>query len=102
MVKNIIKNGTDLLFRRQTNILSAATVIAIAVLLSRVLGLVKYRLLTDRFSVGDIGIFLAAFRLPNTIFDIIVMGALTTAFIPVFTSINETAKHFLSDFSGKK
>lgn len=86
MVKDLIKNGKDLLFRRQTNILSAATVIAAAVLLSRLLGLLKYRLLTDRFSVSDIGIFITAFRLPNTVFDLIVMGALTTAFIPVFTS----------------
>lgn len=86
MVKNIINKGTDLLFRRQTSILSAASIIAAAVLLSRILGLFKYRLLTDRFSVADIGIFITAFRLPNTIFDLIVMGALTTAFIPIFTS----------------
>ena len=76
----------NLLYRRQTNILSAAVVIAGAVLLSRILGLFKYRLLTSLFSVSDIGIFITAFRLPNTVFDLIVMGALTTAFIPVFTS----------------
>lgn len=86
MVKNIIRNGTDLLFRRQTNILSAATVIAVAVMASRVLGLLKYRLLTSHFTVSEIGVFIASFRLPNTIFDLVVMGALTTAFIPVFTS----------------
>lgn len=85
MVKNILKNSTDLLFRKQTNILSAATVIALTVLFSRFLGLIKLRLLTDYFSVSDLGVFWAAFRLPNTIFDIIVMGALTAAFIPVFT-----------------
>ncbi len=76
----------DLLTRRQTNILSAASVIALAVLVSRILGLFKYRLLTDSFSVSEIGIFITAFRLPNTVFDLIVMGALTTAFIPIFTS----------------
>lgn len=76
----------DWLLRRQTSILSAAAVIAGTVLCSRLLGLIKYRLLTDRFSVSDIGVFIAAFRLPNTVFDLIVMGALTTAFIPVFTS----------------
>lgn len=79
----------DLLFRRQTNILSAATIIAAAVLLSRILGLIKYRLLlTDRFGFtpSDIGVFLAAFKLPNILFDLIVMGALTTTFIPIFTS----------------
>lgn len=79
----------NFLFRRQTNILSAASVIAAAVLLSRLLGLVKYRLLLTShfgFTPSDIGVFLAAFKLPNFLFDLIVTGALTTAFIPVFTS----------------
>lgn len=85
-MKNLFKNGADLLFRKQTNILSAAAVIAVAVLLSRILGLLKYRLLTSSFTVSEIGVFIASFRLPNTIFDLVVMGALTSAFIPVFTS----------------
>ncbi len=79
----------SLLYRRQTSILSAASVIAAMVLLSRLLGLVKYRLLlTSRFGFtpSDVGVFLTAFKLPNFLFDLIVMGALTTAFIPVFTS----------------
>ncbi len=83
----------DLLFRKQTNILSAATVIAVAVLLSRILGLLKYRLLTSHFTVSEIGVFIASFRLPNTIFDLVVMGALTTAFIPVFTSYISREKY---------
>lgn len=86
MVKNFLKNSTDFLFKKQTNILSAAVILSTAVMASRVLGLLKYRLLTDRFSVSDIGIFIAAFRLPNTIFDLVVMGVLTTTFIPIFTS----------------
>ncbi|KKU92315.1 MAG: Virulence factor MviN [Microgenomates group bacterium GW2011_GWA1_48_10] len=86
MVKNLIKNGADLLFRKQTNILSAASVIAAAFLLARLLGLIKYRLLFSVFSVKEVGLFLAAFKLPSLVFDVIVMGALTSAFIPVFTS----------------
>lgn len=86
MVKALFRNGTDIFFRRQTNILSAATVIAFAVLISRILGLVKYRFLTAQFTPSEIGVFLAAFKLPNVLFDLIVMGAMTTAFIPVFTS----------------
>lgn len=97
MVKNFLRNGTDLLFRRQTNILSAAAVIAVAVLASRVLGLLKYRLLTANFTVSEIGVFIASFRLPNTIFDLVVMGALTTAFIPVFTSYISRDKYHDAD-----
>lgn len=64
-----------------------------AVLLSRILGLLKYRLLTSHFTVSEIGVFIASFRLPNTIFDLVVMGALTTAFIPVFTSYISREKY---------
>ncbi|MEK7127208.1 MAG: murein biosynthesis integral membrane protein MurJ [Patescibacteria group bacterium] len=76
----------NLLFLRQTNILSAAAVIAVAVLGSRVLGLVRDRLLTQ-FPVAQLDIYFAAFRLPDFIFQILVMGALTTAFIPVITEL---------------
>lgn len=88
---------SDFLFKKQTSILSAATVIAAAVLASRILGLFKYRLLTERFNVSEIGVFITAFRLPNTVFDLIVMGALTTAFIPVFTSHLARGKHEEAD-----
>ncbi|MBI3955861.1 murein biosynthesis integral membrane protein MurJ [Candidatus Gottesmanbacteria bacterium] len=71
--------------RRQTSIGSAALVLASMVLASRFLGLIRDRLLAARFSADELGIYFAAFRLPNLLFELLVMGALTTAFIPVFT-----------------
>lgn len=52
---------------------------------SRLLGLVRDRLLAARFSPDELGVYLAAFRLPNLLFELLVMGALTSAFIPVYT-----------------
>ena len=52
---------------------------------SRVLGLVRDRLLAARFSPDELGVYLAAFRMPNFLFELLVMGALTSAFIPVYT-----------------
>lgn len=86
MVKTLFKQSRDALFSQQANILTAAGLIAITILISRVLGLFKYRILTSYFTVSEIGIFLAAFRLPNFLFDLIVIGSLTTAFIPIYTS----------------
>lgn len=87
MVNNLIKNGKDLLFRRQTNILSAASVVAAAVLAAKALGLARYWLLTVYVHpIADLDIFFAAFRIPDFIFQILVMGTLTTAFIPVIAS----------------
>lgn len=61
-----------------------------AVLLSRVLGLVRDWLLATRFTPSQLGIYIAAFRIPNMIFELLVMGALSSAFIPVFTAHLDT------------
>ncbi|MBI3342712.1 murein biosynthesis integral membrane protein MurJ, partial [Candidatus Gottesmanbacteria bacterium] len=71
--------------RQQTSIGSAALVLASMVATSRLLGLIRDRLLAARFSADELGVYFAAFRLPNLLFELLVMGALTTAFIPVFT-----------------
>ncbi len=70
---------------RQTSILDAAMAIMIMVSTSRALGLLRTRMLNARFSPDELGVYLAAFRIPNFIFDLLVMGALVVAFIPVFT-----------------
>ncbi len=64
---------------------SAVTVLIIMVFASRVLGLLRDRMLAARFSPDELGVYLAAFRLPNLLFELLVMGALTSAFIPVYT-----------------
>jgi len=71
--------------KKQTTVGSAAMVLAFMVLLSRVLGLVRDRLLSTYFAPEELGVYFAAFRIPNVIFELLVMGALTAAFIPVYT-----------------
>lgn len=60
-------------------------------MLSKVLGLIRDRLLAHVFAPDKIDIFWAAFRLPDLIFQIIILGALSVAFIPVFTEILENS-----------
>lgn len=81
----MVKNLLSLLYTRQTSILSSAVIIMTTVMLSKILGLVRDRLLAHVFSPDKIDIFWAAFRLPDSIFQIIILGALSVAFIPVFT-----------------
>lgn len=71
--------------RKQGSVRSAALVLMVMVMTSRVLGLVRDRLLSARFTPDSLGVYFAAFRLPNLIFELLVTGALTAAFIPVFT-----------------
>ncbi|MBI4990842.1 murein biosynthesis integral membrane protein MurJ [Candidatus Gottesmanbacteria bacterium] len=89
MVK-LFKHTLNLLSRRQTSIFSAASIIMFTVALSRILGLLRDRLLAGSFTPTELGVYYAAFRIPNMIFELLVMGALATAFIPVFTAYLDT------------
>ena len=71
--------------KKQSSVRSAATILITMVFASRVLGLIRDRLLAARFSPDELGVYLAAFRMPNLLFELLVMGALTSAFIPVYT-----------------
>ena len=87
MVKTLLKNSAGILFRKQTSILSAAGVIGITYFLSAILGLLRDRLLAGRFPPHTLGIYWAADRLPSFIFNLVVIGALSSSFIPVFTRV---------------
>jgi putative peptidoglycan lipid II flippase len=86
MPKDLFKRGLSLLFKRQSNILSAAFVIMATIIFSQVLGLIRQRLLVSIFGASNtLGIYLASTRLPDFLFQILIAGALSSAFIPVFS-----------------
>ncbi len=80
-----MKRVLQLFTKKQTTVGSAAAVLATMVLTSRLLGLIRDRLLNARFTTEQLGPYWAAFRIPNLVFELLVMGALTSAFVPVFT-----------------
>lgn len=86
-MKNFFEKGQNLLGRKQGSILSAAFVILGLIAISRVLGLIRQRIFVHFFTPGELDIYLAALRIPETFFEILVAGSLASAFIPVFTSI---------------
>lgn len=78
------------LFRKQKTILSAAFLIMGLSLASRILGLVRDRLLAAYFGSGpDLAAYLAAFRLPDFIFQVLIFGTITVSFIPIFTDLSQ-------------
>lgn len=85
MVSKIFDKGKKILFSQQSSVLSAATIIMLMVIASRVLGLVRQRTLAHFFTANDLSLFFAAFRLPDLIFEVLVFGTFASAFIPVFT-----------------
>ncbi len=78
----------SLLKRQINNITVAAALVAMSSLASRFLGLLRDRILAGQFGAGrSLDIYYAAFRVPDLVFNIIVLGALSAGFIPIFTSV---------------
>jgi len=86
MPKDFFKRSVNLLLKQQSNILSAAVVIMATIIFSQILGLIRQRLLVSIFGASDtLGVYLASTRLPDFLFQLIIAGALSSAFIPVFS-----------------
>ncbi|MEW6610565.1 MAG: murein biosynthesis integral membrane protein MurJ [Patescibacteria group bacterium] len=67
-----------------------AFIISVFAVLSRVVGLVRERLLASTYGAGPVtDAYFAAFKIPDFIFTILVLGALSAAFIPVFIKVRE-------------
>ncbi len=80
----LIGKTKQLLFAKQTSIISSTLLIAAMVIISRAFGFLRYRTLTAYFTKEQLDIYFAAFRIPDLIFEILITGALTTSFIPFF------------------
>src|SRR5436309_15263526 len=64
----------------------APGIVGIAILCSRILGLIREMVFAGLFGAGrNLDAFLMAFRLPNLLRDLFAEGALSTAFITTFS-----------------
>ena len=74
------------LFHSQAKTVSfAALILGASALISRLLGLVRDRLLAGTFGAGQtLDIYFAAFRIPDFVYSILIMGGVTAIFLPVF------------------
>jgi len=86
MLKKIFSKSTK-------TISSAAILVAFFSVLSRFLGIIRDKILASEFGAGaTLDAYFAAFRVPDLLFNLIVLGALSAGFIPVFTK-------YIKDFS---
>ncbi|GAV22036.1 murein biosynthesis integral membrane protein MurJ [Carboxydothermus pertinax] len=69
------------------NVAKAAGIILVMGILSRILGFVREQLLAVKFGATGISdAYVAAFTIPDFLYNLLVGGALSAAFIPVFSS----------------
>jgi putative peptidoglycan lipid II flippase len=73
------------------NVVRSAGVVSIAVAMSRVTGLVRESIMARLFGAGLIyDAFMLGFRIPNLTRDLFAEGALSSAFVPIFTDYLST------------
>lgn len=98
----MVKSLLSLLASRQNNILTGATILMVTIFAAKFLGLIRNRLLFHNFDTATASIFFGAFQLPELLFQLLIFGTLSVAFIPVFTEFlhkkgEEEAYSFASD-----
>lgn len=78
----------NFLTRQSHTITGAAILLGLASFLSRIIGLLRDRVFVHLFGAGDIvDAYLAAFRIPDFIFNLLLAGALTAGFVPIFLEL---------------
>ena len=71
----------------------AAFLVALSSLLSRFLGIFRDRILGSEFGLGsNLDMYYASFRIPDLIFNLLVLGALSSGFVPILTGIIKDKK----------
>ncbi|HEY3417018.1 MAG TPA: murein biosynthesis integral membrane protein MurJ [Armatimonadota bacterium] len=73
--------------RKASSIVTGASIISLGMLLSRLLGLVRENLMFHTFGDSNIaGAYNLAFVTPDLFYNLLAGGAMSAAFIPIFTS----------------
>jgi putative peptidoglycan lipid II flippase len=68
----------------------AGIIVSVAFLASRVLGWVRLVVIGNAFDPSELGLFFAAFRVPDLIFQLVAAGALSSALIPIVAGLLAT------------
>ncbi len=70
------------------SITSAAFIVASFSLISRFFGFIRDRILAGEFGASDsLDIYFAAFRAPDLLFQLVVVGGISASFIPIFNRL---------------
>lgn len=70
------------------SITGAAIILGAASFISRVIGVVRDRIFASQFGAGDmLDAYYAAFRVPDLVYNLLIVGALSAGFIPIFMEL---------------
>jgi len=83
-MNQFISKTKEFLYVKQKSIFSSALILSVMIGVSGFFGFFRFRILSGYFSKDDLDIFFASFRIPDLIFELLITGALTSTFIPIF------------------
>lgn len=98
-MNKIVKVTKSLIFLQQKTIFSSAILIAATIIVARFFGFLRFRFLASYFPKEQLDIFFASFRIPDIIFEILITGALTSSFIPIFIKYKDNPKELRENIS---
>ena len=83
----------NILSYKSKSLTGAALILGFASLISRLVGVARDRILAHQFGAGiELDIYTAAFRIPDFIYNLLIVGALSAGFIPIFLELFQKDK----------
>jgi len=98
-MNKIINVTRSIIFAKQKTIFSSALLIAGTIIIARFFGFLRFRVLASYFPKEQLDLFFASFRIPDIIFEILITGALTSSFIPIFIKYKDDKKELSENIS---
>ncbi len=91
----------NFLNRKSQKISSAALTVAFFGLISRIFGLWRDRLLAGQFgATRTLDVYYAAFKIPDLVYNLLIIGIISSVFLPVFYEYSTKDKDRAWQFSG--
>lgn len=98
-MERLLKKTQDFIFTKQKSIFSSAVLLSFMIVLTSLSGFLRYRILAGYFNKEELDIFFASFRIPDIIFEILITGALTSTFIPIYVKYKANKKELSENIS---
>ena len=83
-MNQIFNKTKQFVFSQQKSMFSSALILAFMIVIARLFGFLRYRILAGYFTADTLDIFYASFRIPDLVFEMLITGALISSFIPIY------------------
>lgn len=78
-------NAVKSFFVKENSVKGASIILIVTLALSNVLGVFRDHFLAAKIPTDRLDIYFAAFRLPDLIFNVLILGSVAAAFVPVYS-----------------